>query len=382
MGPLAGVRVVEFAGNGPVPMCAMILADMGARVLRIERPGRDDLGMARPPALDFTARNRDSLAPDLKTPAGRALVAALIGEADALIECFRPGVMERLGLGPEPCLASNPRLVAGRLRGGGRPGPRPRGAGHPLTSTAPRGAGGAAGGGGGPPAPPLNLVGDYGGGALHMAAGLLGALLHVARGGAGQVVEVSILGGADALMTATYGLHAAGLHGGARGTNVSDSGAPFYDVYECADHGYVSVAALEKKFRATLFARLGLDAAWVGESDRRERWPELREKMAAIFRTRSRDAWCALLEGTDACFAPVLSMAEAPAHPQNRAAENFIQVGGALQPAPGPRFSRTVPPPPRPPEAPGAGGVAALRAWGWAEDRITALGVPALGGTG
>ena len=371
MGPLNGLRVLEFAGIGPMPMCAMLLADLGATVLRLERPGGSDLGVRMPARFNVTNRNRHAIAIDLRKPEGVALALGLVARAQALIEGFRPGTMERMGLGPEPCLARNPGLVYGRLSGWGRQGPLAGAAGHDLNYIALSGARDAIGRRGQPPTPPLNLVGDYGGGALHLALGLVSAMLHVARGGEGQVVDASILGGATSLMTFLYGLRAAGVVSGPRGTNIIDSGAPFYDVYACADGAYVSVAAIEKKFRRELFSRIGIAPEWVERSDHKENWEELRGLLERIFRSKPRDAWCALLEGTDACFAPVLSMAEAPAHPQNQACASFITLSGVVQPGPALHFGRTMAAMPNPPdEAAGVNAEALLADWGFTTAEI------------
>ncbi|MBN8939312.1 MAG: CoA transferase [Rhizobiales bacterium] len=372
-GPLAGLKIVEFAGIGPLPMCAMMLADHGADVIRIDRPEPSGLGIARPTRYDFTNRGRSSVAIDLKSRAGMACVLDLIAGADALIEGFRPGTMERLGLGPETCFAGNPRLVYGRLSGWGQSGPLAAAAGHDLNYIAIAGVLGAVGRAGAPPTPPLNLVGDFGGGAMMLAFGVVAALLEARRSGRGQVVDAAVSDGAATLMTSLYGLAAAGLHGAPRGGNLLDSGAPHYDVYQCADGGWISIAPIEPKFRAELLRRIGLDPATFPDVTDPGHWPAARQRLAETFKTRSRDAWCALLEGTDACFAPVLSMAEAEAHPHNRARDTFVSVGGIGQPAPAPRFARTPAPLPTPPEAPGQSSRAALTRWGIAPDRIDSL---------
>jgi crotonobetainyl-CoA:carnitine CoA-transferase CaiB-like acyl-CoA transferase len=360
MGPLQGVKVIELAGIGPGPMCAMLLADLGATVLRIDRPGAEDLALNRPLRYNLLLRSRDTLALDLKQPEGPELVLRLVEQADVLTEGFRPGVTERLGLGPEDCFQRNRKLVYGRMTGWGQDGPLAQTAGHDLNYIALTGALHAIGPAGGAPVPPLNLVADFGGGALYLAFGIVAALLEARRSGQGQVVEASMLDGVASLMTAFTGMLAAGVTDTTRGTNVLDGGAYFYQVYECADGEHVSLAPIEGKFHAELLRRLGLDPAEFAQADRAV-WPAARERLAAVFRTRTRAEWCALLEGTDVCFAPVLSLPEAAAHPHNRARGTFIEVDGVMQSAPAPRFSRTVPARPTPPRPPDAS--AALAGW-------------------
>ncbi len=372
-GPLAGYRVVEFAGIGPGPMCAMLLADMGATVLRLERPGPTGLGIERPARFDLLNRGRQSAVLDVKHPLGLETALALVGKADVLIEGYRPGTMERLGLGPKPCLARNRRLVYGRVTGWGQEGPLAPSAGHDLNYIALTGALDAIGRDGAPPTPPLNLVGDYGGGALFLAFGVVCALLEAHESGQGQVVDAAMIDGAATLMLPFFGLRAAGLQNGPRGTNMLDSGAPYYDVYECADGRFISIAPIERKFRGELFDRIGIDRSWVEGADDRSRWGELKALLAQRFSTRARAAWCELLEGTDACVAPVLSVEEAPSHPHHRARSSFIEIEGLVQPAPAPRFSRSMPGRPTPPQEPGPGTRAALREWGLADRRIDEL---------
>jgi alpha-methylacyl-CoA racemase len=372
MGPLQGFRIVEFAGIGPGPMAGMLLSDMGATVLRLERPTASGLGLNRPTRLNFLNRGRRSVVLDLKQPQGVALALSLVGKADALIEGFRPGTMERLGLGPAECLQANPRLVYGRITGWGQTGPLAQAAGHDLNYIALSGALDAIGRAGQPPTPPLNLVGDYGG-AAYLCMGMLAALLDAGRSGIGQVVDAAMVDAATSLMASTYGLKAAGLHEGPRGTNLLDSGSPYYDVYECADGGFVAVAAIEAKFRQELFDKIGLEPEWMKKSLDPAQWPALRKVLAQTFKRRTRDAWCALLEGSDACFAPVLSLSEAPHHPHARARHAFVDIAGQLQPGPAPRFSRTLAPPATPPEAPGETADAAMREWGYADSEIGRL---------
>ncbi|MGA3308768.1 MAG: CaiB/BaiF CoA-transferase family protein [Xanthobacteraceae bacterium] len=370
MGPLAGFRIVEFVGIGPGPMAAMLFADLGASVIRLDRLTPSGLGIDRSAdrsaRFDLLARSRPSVAVDLKHPDGLALAADLIGKADALIEGFRPGTMERLGLGPELALARNPRLVYGRMTGWGQSGPLAQAAGHDLNYLALIGALAAIGRAHAKPTPPLNLVADFGGGALYLAFGMACAMVEAQRSGKGQVVDAAMTDGAASLMTMFYGLYAAGLHSLERGTNLLDSGSAIYDVYECADGRYVAIAPLELKFRKVLFERLGLPYTTDDGAD-------LRSKLTKLFNTRTRDEWCELLEGTDACFAPVLTMEEAPHHPHNIARGSFIELDGVVQPGPAPRFSRTPSGRPTPPQEPGEGSRAALADWGIANERIEAL---------
>jgi alpha-methylacyl-CoA racemase len=373
MGPLAGFRIVEMAGIGPAPMCAMLLADLGATVLRIDRQQPSGLGLPGDARFNIMNRSRHAIAVDLKQPEGVALVLRLVGAADALIEGFRPGVMERLGLGPEPCLARNPKLVYGRMTGWGQTGPLAEAAGHDLNYIALAGVLHSIGRAGQPPTPPLNLVGDFGGGALYLAFGLTCGLLEAQRSGKGQVVDAAMVDGAASLMTMFYALHAAGSFTAARGENALDSGAFFYDVYECADGKYVSVAPIEDKFLEEFLRRMEIDPAEMPPKMDRRRWPEAKAKLAARFKRKTRDEWCRLLEGSDACFAPVLSLAEAPSHPHNLARQSFVELDGIVQPSPAPRFSRTPAGRPTPPEIPGERGIASLAQWGLPPAEIAAL---------
>ena len=368
-GPLAGVRVVEIGALGPAPMCAMLLADLGATVLRIDRKGESDLGLKRPRHLDLLLRSRGAIALDLKSPADRDLALRLIGQADALIEGFRPGVMERLGLGPEPCLNLNPRLVYGRMTGWGQDGPLAQAAGHDLNYIALTGALNAIGPTGGAPAIPLNLVGDFGGGALYLAMGILAGIIHARGSGNGQVVDAAMVDGAASLQTMFFGFMAAGMWKPERGSNAVDSGSHFYQVYQCSDGKWVSVAAIESRFYAELLRRMEIDPAAIGEQMDPRSWPRGRALLAARFRSRTRDEWCAVLEGTDACFAPILSWDEVAGHPHMQMRSTLIEVAGVTQPAPAPRFSRTPPGPPAPPaELSPDAAVLALREWMTAEE--------------
>lgn len=364
-GALAGLTIVELEGIGPAPMAAMLLADMGATVLRIQRRDPVEQGIQREARYNLLLRNRTSIELDLKQPEAVALVLDVIDHADALIEGFRPGVMERLGLGPDVCLARNPRLVYGRVTGWGQNGPLAQAAGHDINYLALTGALEAIGRQGQPPTPPLALLGDFAGGGLYLALGILAALMERARSGLGQVVDAAMVDGVASLSTAFYGLAAAGVWQAERGTNLIDSGAPFYDVYACRDGRYVSVGPLEGKFFRQLLALLDLPAELAGWQSDRSRWPALRERLAQAFALRARDEWTALLEGTDACFSPVLSFDEAPRHAHLRERGTFVEVGGISQPAPTPRLSRSTAPPVGPfaPPLRGDQAVAALGRW-------------------
>jgi alpha-methylacyl-CoA racemase len=369
MGPLDGVRVVELAGIGPGPFCAMLLADMGAEVLRVERPAAD--AHPWPPVL---TRGRRSVAVDLKHPQGPEVVRRLAGVADVLLEGFRPGVAERLGVGPDACLARNPRLVYGRVTGWGQDGPLRQVAGHDVNYLALAGALQPLGRPGQAPQPPLNLLGDFGGGGMLLAFGVACALLEAGRSGRGQVVDAAVLDGSALLTTLVHELAGLGLWRWERGANLLDGGAPFYDVYEAADGGHLAVGALEPEFYRELLSLLGLD----GQDDLpaqydRERWPELRERIAAAIRGRGRDEWAVLAEGRDACLTPVLSPTEAPGHPHNRERGVFAATADGPRPAPAPRFSRTPPGPPGPVPTPGADTDGALPGWGFSPDEVADL---------
>lgn len=362
MGPLAGVKIVEFTGIGPAPLASMILADMGATVIRIDRIADAGLGLPLAQRHDFTARNRAVLNLDLKKPEAIEAALKLIESADGLIEGFRPGVMERLGLGPEVCLKRNPRLAYGRVTGWGQTGPLAMAAGHDMNYIALTGALHAIGRAGQKPTPPLNLVGDYGGGALYLVTGLLAAIISARSTGAGQVVDAAMVDGALSLMTPIYGMAAGGRMSAPRGYNQLDSGSYYYEVYECADGEYISVAPIEVKFHAELLRLLEIDPAGMPAQRDQAGWPQWKDLLAAKFRTKTRAEWCALLEGTDSCFAPVLSMAEAHTHPHNVARDAFIEVGGQLQPGPAPRFGGT--PLGKPRAAAEVGLAETLAAWG------------------
>jgi alpha-methylacyl-CoA racemase len=366
LGPLDGVRVVEIAGIGPGPFCAMLLADMGAEVIRVERPWT-----AGWPAL--MSRGRRSVVIDLKHERGAEVVLRLVERADALLEGFRPGVAERLGIGPDACLARNPRLVYGRMTGWGQAGPLRHAAGHDIDYIAVAGALHPIGEPGGPPVPPLNLLGDFGGGGLLLAFGIACGLVEARRSGQGQVVDAAVVDGAALLTTAVHELAALGQWEERRGANLLDGGAPYYGVYQTADGEHMAVGALEPRFYGELLDKLGLDQADLPPQADRERWPELRRRLEAVFRTRTRAEWTDLFEGSDACVAPVLRPSEAVTHPHNRARETFVPVDGSPQPAPAPRFSRTPPAPPGPPPTPGQHTDEVLASSGFDPEEIATL---------
>ena len=346
-GPLAGIRVIEFAGIGPGPFCGMMLADHGAEVIRIDRLGAQ--GLVSAPDRDFLNRSRKSLAVDLKAPEGIALARRLCQGADAVFEGYRPGVMERLGLGPDVLIGDNPRLVYGRMTGWGQDGPYAQAAGHDINYISLSGALHATGRAGQRPTPPMNLIGDFGGGGLMLAFGMVAAIVSARATGRGQVVDCAMTEGSAVLMSMIYSLHAQGLWRDDRGVNLLDSGAHFYDAYETADGRFISVGPVEPHFYRLLLERIGLaeDEDFQAQNDP-SRWPRLKARLGDIFRSRTRQAWCELLEGGDACFAPVMSLEEAPHHPHNVARQAFVEVDGALQPAPAPRYSRSPTSDPRP----------------------------------
>jgi len=368
MGPLQGIRVLEFAGIGPGPFCAMLLADMGADVVRIDRASS---AAGRAP-VDPLLRGRHSLGVDLKQPAAVEAVLRLVAGADALVEGFRPGVMERLGLGPDVCLARNPRLVYGRMTGWGQDGPLAQAAGHDINYIALAGALEGIGRKGEPPLPPLNLVGDFGGGGMLLAFGVLAGLLEQKRSGKGQVVDAAMVDGAALLMSMFWGMRHIGMWSEVRGTNLLDTGAHFYEVYECADGKYVSLGSIEPQFYAELVKLAGLDAAQFPQLDR-PHWPDLKRRLGEVFKQKTRAEWCRIMEGSDVCFAPVLAMSEAPAHPHNVARRTFIELEGVTQPAPAPRFSRTPPEVARPPARAGEHGDQVLASYGFGADEIRRL---------
>ncbi|KFC64232.1 CaiB/BaiF CoA-transferase family protein [Massilia sp. LC238] len=377
-GPLSGVRVVEMVGIGPCPFAAMMLADMGAEVIRIDRKAAASPGADTPyPVLgtrhDVMARGRRSLALDLKNAAGRCAAMKLIERADVLLEGFRPGVMERLGLGPDDCLERNPKLVYGRVTGWGQSGPLAQAAGHDINYVALSGMLYSTGRADSPPPPPLNLVGDFGGGGMMLAFGVVCAVLEARKSGQGQVVDAAMTDGAALLGAMMYGLRSAGSWSSQREGNLLDGGAPFYDTYACADGKFISIGAIEPQFFATLLKLTGQVDPLFTRRWNKAHWPELRKRFAALFLTRTRDEWCRLLEGTEVCFAPVLDLEEAPRHPHNAARRTFVEIDGVTQPAPAPRFSRTATATPGAPSSPGEDSEAILADWGFTQQAIEAL---------
>jgi alpha-methylacyl-CoA racemase len=383
-GPLSGIKIIELAGIGPAPYACMLLADAGAQVLRLERaqPGaveRDEAARAAgaTPHWDLVNRSRPSVGIDLKHPDAVELVLGLVEQADALIEGFRPGVAERLGVGPDACVARNRRLVYGRMTGWGQEGPMANMAGHDIDYIAIGGALWSFGRAGEAPVPPLNMVGDFGGGGMLLAFGMVAALLEAARSGEGQVVDAAMVDGSASLMTMIHAFHLGGLWNEERGTNMLDTGAPYYEVYETADGKWMAVGGIEAPFYAALLEGLGLtDDPALPPQMARDQWPAMKERFASIFKTKSRDEWTAVFDGTDACVVPVLSAWEAHRHPQNVARSTFIPVegfDGVVQPAPAPRFSRTPSSVSRPQSTPGADTVSGLAEWGFSEEVVGKL---------
>ncbi|MBV8693370.1 MAG: CoA transferase [Actinobacteria bacterium] len=377
-GPLAGVRIVEMAGLGPAPFAGMLLADMGAELLRVDKP--PSAYRLFDPTGDVLGRGRRSIAVDVKHPEGTEVVLRLIEQADVLLDPYRPGVLERLGLGPDVCLARNPRLVYGRMTGFGQPStnadpsvktPLTDAPGHDINYIAIGGALGQIGRQGEPPTPPLNLVGDFGGGGMLLVVGVLAALLHARATGDGQVVDAAMVDGTAMLLTSFFDLRDRWK---GRGTNTLDSGAPFYDVYETADGRFVAVGAMEAQFFAALVKGLDLDDSLLAEQWDQSKWPEHKRLFTEAFKRRTRDEWCALLEGGDACVSPVLDPPEVMAHPHHAGRGTYVQTpGGPVQPAPAPRFEKTPSAPGGPPPAPGQHSAEALADWGFAADEIAAL---------
>lgn len=367
-GPLSGVKIVEFAGIGPGPFCGMLLSDMGADVVRIDRKGGG--GGSK---FEVGARGRRSVAMDLKKPEAVEACLKLIEEADMLQEGFRPGVMERLGLGPDVCLKRNPKLVYGRMTGWGQYGPLAQAAGHDINYISLTGALHAIGRPGEKPVPPLNLVGDFGGGALYLALGMVSALTSARTTGKGQVVDCAMTDGSASLMSMFFGFTASGMWQPERGTNMLDGGAHFYDTYETSDGKWISIGSIEPQFYALLREKAGLsDELWDAQMDR-SKWPEMKEKLDAVFKTKTRDEWCALMEGTDICFAPVLGLDEAMDHPHNKERQTIVEIDGVQQPNVAPRFSGTPSEIQGPPPSVGAHNDEALADWGFSADEIAAL---------
>ena len=373
MGPLAGIRIIEMAGIGPGPFCGMLLADMGADVIRVDRLAPSGLGVEIPVRYDLFNRNKRSLAVDLKSPEGVATVLRLVKEADILIEGFRPGVMEKLGLGPDVCLAANPRLVFGRMTGWGQDGPLAKAAGHDINYIALTGALAAIGPAGGAPVPPLNLLGDFGGGSMYLAMGVLAAHIEALRSGKGQVVDAAIVDGTAGLMTMFHAFRQMGAFATQRGTNLLDGGAPFYGVYETGDGKHVAIGALEPKFYEEMIGKLGLAGEDLPQQYDPKGWPRLKARFEEVFRTKTRDEWCAILEGSDACFAPVLDLDEARAHPHMAARGIHPTVDGVVNTAPAPRFSRTPSEIAHPATKPGADTAEILASFGFGADEIARL---------
>ena len=372
MGPLRGVKVVELVGLGPGPFAGMLLADMGAEVLRVDRVAEAAAADRSKPATNAMNRGKQSMGIDLKHPDGVETLLRLVGRADAFFDVFRPGVAERLGIGPDECLGRNPRLVYGRLTGWGQDGPYSQAAGHDIDYIALAGALEPLGRAGEPPTPPINVLGDFAGGGMLLAYGIACALVERAESGHGQVVDAAMVDGAATMLTPFYGARASGFWG-PRGTNHLDSGAPFYDTYETADGQWIAVGAVEPHFYAELVRRIGADDLDVAQQYERSTWPATKTRLAEIFRTRTRAEWCADLEMTDACFSPVLSPVEAPMHPHAVARNAFLHINGVPQPAPAPRFSRTPADVPDGPTHIGDDTDAALSAWGFAPAEIEEL---------
>ena len=369
MGPLRGFRVIELAGIGPGPFCGMMLSDMGAEVIRVDRLGGEAPEGRRP--RDVMARNRRSIGVDLKTPEGVEVVLRLAESADALFEGFRPGVTERLGVGPEACMARNPRLVYGRMTGWGQVGPLARAAGHDINYIGLAGALHAIGEPGGKPVPPLNLVGDFGGGGMLLAFGLVCGMLEASRSGQGQVVDAAMVDGAAALMAGFFSM--GDFFSDRRGTNLLDGGAHFYNTYETKDGQHICVGAIEPQFYKLLVEKSGVDAERFSQQMEAGKWDGYKAELAQVFKTRTRDEWCEIMEGTDICFAPVLSIFEAPEHPHNKHRQTFVEVDGVVQPAPAPRFSRTEPEIAHGARHPGEDSAGVLADAGFADAEIEAL---------
>ena len=374
MGPLKGIRILEIAGIGPGPFAGMMLSDMGADVVRVDRADRVKGGDPDNPPKDVLARGRRSVAVDLKNPDGIELVLQMVEQSDVVIEGFRPGVMERLGLGPDTCLERNPRIVFGRMTGWGQEEPMAQAAGHDINYIALTGALDAIGRKGEAPVPPLNLVGDFGGGGMLLAYGIVCALVERGVSNRGQVVDAAMVDGASTLMAMMYAMKAMGVWNSERGSNMLDTGAHFYDAYETSDGKYISIGSIEPQFYALLLERSGFgEGEELPRAMDQSQWPVLKEKMVAMFKTRTRAEWCEIMEGTDICFAPVLSMDEAPDHPHMRHRETFVEVAGVTQPAPAPRFSRTEPELTRPPSFEGQHTEEVLQSFGLSRDQIASL---------
>jgi alpha-methylacyl-CoA racemase len=376
MGPLEGVRIVELAGIGPGPFCAMLLSDMGAEVIRVDRAANvgHDIGReGEDPRFGLLQRGRRNIAVDLKNPEAVAAVLRLVDRADALVEGFRPGVMERLGLGPEPCLERNPKLVYGQMTGWGQSGPIAHTAGHDINYIALSGALYSIGEAGGPPVPPLNLIGDFGGGALYLAMGVLAGIISARATGRGQVIDCSMVEGSASLMMMMYGALAAGAWKEARGSNRTDGGAHFYHVYETKDGEHVAVGSIEPQFYALLLQHTGLDGESPPPQTDKRTWPDMTARLARVFKEKTRDEWTRIMQQTDICFAPVLRMSEAMRHPHNVHRQSFVEIDGVMQPAPAPRFLGTPTAVQCPPARVGEHTRDILRDWGFSADEIDGL---------
>ena len=370
MGPLSGTKIIEVGGIGPGPFCGMMLSDMGADIVRVERKGGLSLS---DPKYDLLTRNRKSISINLRTPQGVDTLLKMLEQVDALQEGFRPGVMEKLGIGPDICLKRNPRLVYGRMTGWGQEGPLARAAGHDINYIALSGALHTIGREGQKPVPPLNLVGDFGGGGMLLAFGMVCALYEARKSGQGQVVDAAMTDGSATLMTMIHGLKAAGIWTDKPGTNLLDTGAHFYDTYETADDKFIAIGAIEPQFYALLLKLAEIDDPDFQNQLDHSRWPQLKEKLSLVFKTKTREQWCEIMEGSDICFAPVLSMTEAPDHPHNQHRKTFIDHNGVIQPAPAPRFSRTVPEIKSPPPTPGQDTESVLSEFGFTHQEIESL---------
>ena len=374
MGPLSSLKIIEIAGIGPGPMCAMLLSDMGAEVVRVDRVTKADLGMERDPKKDVMNRGRRSIAVDLKSPEGIELLLNMIDKADVITEGFRPGVMERLGLGPDVCMARNNKLVYGRMTGWGQDGPLSQAAGHDINYISLTGALNAIGREGEIPVHPLNLVGDFGGGALYLAMGVLAAVIEAQKSGKGQVVDCAMTDGSASLMAMFYGMKAMGAWSEERGTNAIDTGSHYYTVYETADKKHISIGSIEAKFYKELLEKTGLSGdSGIPKQHDAANWPQMKERFTEIFKSKTRAEWCDIMEGSDVCFAPVLNLQESIEHPHNVARKTFVEVGGVVQPAPAPRFSSTPSEIVKPPSAPGEDTDAVLSDWGFGTDELARL---------
>jgi len=370
MGPLSGIKIIEVGGIGPGPFCGMMLSDMGADIIRVERKGGLSLSE---PKYDLLTRNRKSISINLRKPQGIHTLLKMLEKVDALQEGFRPGVMEKLGIGPDVCLERNPRLVYGRMTGWGQEGPLSRAAGHDINYIALSGALHTIGRKDQNPVPPLNLVGDFGGGGMLLAFGMVCALYEARKSGQGQVVDAAMTDGSATLMAMIYGLKAAGLWTDKPGTNLLDTGAHFYDTYETADNKFIAIGAIEPQFYELLLKLAEIDDPDFQNQLDLSQWPQLKEKLTILFKTKTRDVWCKIMEGSDVCFAPVLSMSEAPEHPHNRQRKTFIKNNGVIQPAPSPRFSRTAPEIKNPPPTPGQDTESVLDDFGFSGREIESL---------